>query len=93
MKLYIIRDVLASAAAGPIIALPHDAVAVRMFREIATDRSTTISRFITDHELWCVGEFDGTECSISAPADEYPRTVVTGAAIAAMDSREEPANA
>lgn len=63
-KLYIIRDNLAQAPAGPLVVLEHDAVAIRMFREILSDKNSMVARFAKDHELLCLGFFDRETCEI-----------------------------
>jgi hypothetical protein len=85
-KLYIIRDVLAGGPAGPLVVLEHDAVAVRMFQEVASEPQSMVSRFLKDHELVCVGEFNRSTCGVDG--NDYPKVIMTGEALIAM--REMP---
>jgi len=84
-RLYIIRDTLAGSPAGPLVVLEHDAVAVRMFREILGDKNSMVSRFANDHELIDLGAFDRSSCAISA---QEPRVVITGAVLSAIIEAE-----
>lgn len=91
-KLYIIRDTLAGSPAGPLVVLEHDAVAIRMFREILSDKNSMVARFATDHELLCVGKFDRHTCNVLPEADQDimgPRVIITGAALSAVIQAEE----
>lgn len=83
-QLYIIRDTLAQAPAGPLVVLPHDAVAIRMFQEVINEKQNQISRFVDDHELLCVGELDTETCIITG-LDE-PRVVLSGKTLKAVNS-------
>lgn len=80
-KLYVVYDKLAESPAGPLVALPHDAVAIRMFQEIAADSQTQVSRFLSDHDLRCVGFFNEQQCHVEAID---PVIVLTGDAVIAM---------
>lgn len=84
-QLYIIRDTLAGSPAGPLVVLEHDAVAVRMFREILGDKNSMVSRFADDHELVSLGYFDRTTCEIT---NAGVRLVITGSVLAALVEAE-----
>lgn len=90
-KLYIIRDTLAGSPAGPLVVLEHDAVAIRMFREILGEKSSMVARFATDHELVCVGDFDRSTCDIVGTGSAGPRVVITGAALSSVMEAEQEA--
>lgn len=85
-QLYIIRDTLAQAPAGPLVVLPHDAVAIRMFQEVVNEKSNQIARFLQDHELLCVGELDTETCTLTALPE--PRVVLTGKTLQAVSTLE-----
>lgn len=86
-QLYIIRDILAQSPAGPLVVLEHDAVAIRMFREILSDKNSMVARFATDHELLCIGDFDRETCNVHANGE--PRVVISGADLCASLEAEQ----
>lgn len=75
---YAVRDVLAMAYIGGLQLFAHDAVAVRMFGDIAADKASVIGAHVEDHELHKVGEFDTVLGMVIIP--EEPQVVITGAA-------------
>lgn len=89
-QLYIIRDTLAQSPAGPLVVLEHDAVAIRMFREILSDKNSMVARFASDHELLCLGSFDRTTCEI---AQGEVRVVMKGEHLAAILEAEQAVTA
>lgn len=89
-QLYIIRDTLAQSPAGPLVVLEHDAVAIRMFREILSDKNSMVARFASDHELLCLGSFDRNTCEI---AQGEVRVVIKGEVLASILEAEQAVTA
>lgn len=90
-QLYIIRDTLAQAPSGPLVVLEHDAVAIRMFREILSDPNSMVARFAKDHELLCIGDFDRETCNVYT--NGQPRVVISGEVLAAILEAEQAVTA
>ena len=84
-RLYVIRDNVAEAPAGPVMTFAHDAVAVREFRDIALNEKSSLHAHMEDYDLLCVGEFNVDECMV---VGHEPRVVLSGAALKAS---QEPA--
>ena len=57
-KLYVIFDAASDSVIGGVHAFPHDAVAVRMFGEIASNPQTDVCKYPKDFSLRCVGVID-----------------------------------
>ncbi|AXH73664.1 MAG: nonstructural protein [Microviridae sp.] len=85
MGVYAVRDRLAMAYIGGLQLFPHDAVAVRMFGDVAAQPDSVIGAHVEDHELHCLGYFEhetGLE-EILNPG----RVVITGEAWRASTTR------
>lgn len=89
-RLYVIRDNVAEAAAGPIMTLPNDAVATRTFGDIMADKQSMSNRHPEHYDLVCVGHFDDDACVVLQFASGVAQVVLTGAAWLAM---QQPAGA
>lgn len=92
--LYVIRDNVAGAAAGPVMTFAHDAVAVREFRDIALNEKSSLHAHLEDYDLVCVGEFDAEQCIVgheqAAAGGAVPnRVVLSGAALKASRERQD----
>lgn len=89
MKLYSVLDVKAQQY-GPIMALHHDAVAIREFAAAIDQPNSMISQYPQDFELHCVGTFEAEVKSVALSAAELlpvvgcvPVVVVTATALVA----------
>lgn len=85
-RLYVIRDNVAKAAAGPVMTFAHDAVATREFRDIALNQKSSLNAHMEDYDLLCIGEFEEESCEIGGYGQ--PTVVVSGAALKAMQERD-----
>lgn len=100
-KIYAILDKKAQALTGGLQLHRHEAAAVRVFSDIASDPQTTIARHPEDFELLCLGllndedvydEKNGVTPIRSAytiTATTRPTVVITGAAWKAAQKQEE----
>lgn len=95
MLLYSVRDRVANQFIGGVMVFANDAVAVRVFADVAKDSNSVIGGHVADHDLLCVGEFHH-EYGVAARGEvvEYegrnffvPRVVLTGEAFVASQSR------
>lgn len=80
LKLYAIRDIKAESLVGGeqcIVAMKHDAPAVRMFNDVAGNPQTLVHRHAEDFELVCLGEI--VDDAVLRGYD-IPRVLVTGTA-------------
>lgn len=81
--IYAVRDTVAQDIIGGLHLHRHDAAAVRMFIDAATDKGTRIAQHPQDYELICLGYTDETGQlydSPDAPDDTIgpPSTILTG---------------
>lgn len=53
--LYVIRDKVANAFIGTVLAERHPGVACRTFSQLCADKTTVIHQYPKDFELCCVG--------------------------------------
>lgn len=101
MYMYAVRDRVAMAYIGGVQLFANDAVAVRMFGDVAGEPKSIVGAHVGDHELHAVGVFD-TQLGVvlSSPvefqrvdggADQLsffqPRVVITGEAWLASQAR------
>jgi len=85
LGLYTIWDKVAESVQGGVHVFPHDAVAIRFFRDIMDAPDTSLAKHPEDYELHCVGSFlPGADCVRSEPS----RVLLTGAALVAARSQE-----
>lgn len=83
-QLYTVYDSKAKAYSHPFHA-PNDAVALRMFGEVANDPSTQISKYPEDFVLYHLGRFDDQDASFEI---NNIRAVTTALAIKVMTNGE-----
>lgn len=85
-KLYSVFDLVAKMCIGPIIAVQHEAAAVRTFTDALKDERTSLSQHPDDYELLYIAERDddtGTVTGIGSP-----HTVMTGKQWAYMNAQQ-----
>lgn len=85
-SLYVIRDNVAKAAAGPVMSFAHDAVATRSFMDIAGDEKSSLVAHLEDYDLVRVGKLDEESLVLY---DCVPDVVVSGAAVKAMRESQQ----
>ena len=73
--LYQIFDLVAEAAAGPIMLHKKDGPAVRLFKDLVEDKTTTVGQHPADYELRFLGLQDDSSGELTA---QGPETVITG---------------
>ena len=89
MRLYGIRDTLASAFIGTPLLFRHDAPAVRFFMDLAKDEKSAVGQHLSDHELVDLGAFEESTGHVFDQAMQKedgsmlytaskPRVVITG---------------
>lgn len=68
-KMYAIYDMKSRQYASPMLAV-NDEVALRMFEEIAADKSGQVGRHPDDYQLILIGEYDDSsgECQATKQA-------------------------
>lgn len=89
MKLYSVMDVK-SEQYGPIMALHHDAVAIREFAAAIDQPNSMIAKYPEDFELHCVGSFepewkrfDDIRHGVLPVQGHVPSVVITATALVA----------
>ena len=83
VNLYVIYDRVAESVQGGVHCFPHDAVAVRFFRDVMDAPDTSLNKHPQDYDLLGIGQFD---VSVPCVLPEVSRTILTGASIVAMRS-------
>lgn len=89
-KLYGIYDVRAEGIIGNVVSHRHDAAAVRMFGDIASDKQSIVGQHVSDFELWYLGTLDLESGAIDLTA--APSVILSGAVWLASQA-QEPSNA
>lgn len=74
-RVYAIRDIVAGALAGGLIALHNDDVALRFLGDVLSQENN-ISRHPNDHELLTLGTIDEDSCVIEAFVTPHVVTTV-----------------
>lgn len=69
--LYVVLDVVAQATAGPVITVPSDAVARRMFSDAVQAPGSILGTHPSDFILYKIGELD-TSTGIVTPLELVP---------------------
>lgn len=54
-RVYGVIDTLSDMLIGPLVLLPHDAPAVRLFTDLLNERETVVAKHPKDHALVCFG--------------------------------------
>jgi len=87
-NVYAVFDRVSESVQGGVHVFPHDAVAVRFFRDVMDAPDTSLAKHPADYDLVCLGSLDS---ETPALVSLVTRTVLTGASIVAMRSNGEPA--
>jgi hypothetical protein len=82
--IYVVYDRLAQMALGGPLFFAHDGPAVRFFRDVMADKSTSVAKFPQDHVLLKVGEFNEDEVEASDV-----QVVMTGTLAAELNAPAE----
>ena len=85
INLYVVFDRVAESVQGGVHCFPHDAVAVRFFRDVMDAPDTSLSKHPADYDLLCLGSLDNDGPAL---VSLVTRTVLTGASIVAIRSDE-----
>lgn len=83
--LYCIYDTVAASITGPVWTMKHDAVAIRNFSDIASQKNTGVAQHPRDYSLVCLGYLD-EETRELTPDN---RIVITGGQWLDMQQQQE----
>jgi hypothetical protein len=75
MKMYTIRDATTELFFGRIFLFENDAHAIRVFKDVVTNKDDPMGQHPDDYTLYYVGTYDDSD---GIPMGEDPRRVITG---------------
>lgn len=82
-RIYAIRDNVAESLAGGLVVLHNDTVAMRFFRDVASQENN-VQRHLKDHDLISLADFDEDTLVISPFVT--PHVVLAGAKYAELEA-------
>lgn len=85
VNIYVVYDLVAQSVQGGVHCFPHDAVAIRFFRDVMDASDTSLNKHPEDYDLLCVGSLNSEGPSLFGGE---VRTIMTGASIVAVRSQE-----
>jgi hypothetical protein len=83
VNIYVVYDTVAQSVQGGVHCFPHDAVAIRFFRDVMDAPDTSLNKHPGDYDLLCVGTLNSEGPSLFG---FEVRTILTGASIVTVRS-------